>query len=243
VIVADSKSQGEEIRVLVVLAHPDDPEFFCGGTVARWSAEGRRVSYCLLTHGERGADGSDTDLKELARRRVREQKAAAKVLGVEDVLFLDHPDGYLEPTLELRKDIVRVIRGIRPEIVITCDPSTFFPRFQSINHADHRAAGAAALDAVFPAARSSLYFPELESEEGLKPHKVKTVFVAGSNHPNIDIDVTEYLDLKLKALAHHTSQIRDMESVANRVRERMRDPQSPPDHPRYFERFLRIEMR
>jgi LmbE family N-acetylglucosaminyl deacetylase len=243
VIVANSKSHEEDIRVLVVLAHPDDPEFFCGGTVARWSAEGRRVSYCLLTHGERGADGSDTDLKQLALKRVREQKAAAEVLGVEEVLFLDHPDGYLEPTLDLRKDIVRVIRRIRPGIVITCDPSTFFPRFRSINHADHRAAGAAALDAVFPAARSSLYFPELESEEGLKPHKVKTVFVAGSNHPNIDIDVTEYLDLKLAALAKHASQIRDMDSVANRVRERMRDPQSPPDDPRFFERFLRIKMR
>ncbi len=174
---------------------------------------------------------------------MREQRAAAEVLGVEEVLFLDHPDGYLEPTLDLRKDIVRVIRRNRPQIVITCDPSTFFPRFQSISHADHRAAGAAALDAVFPAARSSLYFPELESEEGLKPHKVKTVFVAGSNHPNIDIDVTEYLDLKLTALAEHASQIRDFESIANRVRARMRDPQSPPDDPRFLERFLRIEMR
>lgn len=240
---ANSKTSEDQIRVLVVLAHPDDPEFFCGGTVARWSAEGRRVSYCLLTHGERGADGSETDLQELSQRRVREQEAAAKLLGVEEVLFLDHPDGYLEPSLTLRKDIVRVIRTVRPQIVITCDPTTFFPRFRSINHADHRAAGEATLDAVFPAARSSLYFPELEREEGLEPHKVKTVFVAGSNHPNVDVDVTEYLDLKLTALAQHASQIPDMQLVADRVRERMRDPQSPTDKPRYLESFLRIEMR
>jgi LmbE family N-acetylglucosaminyl deacetylase len=241
--VADHPSSDGDSRVLVVLAHPDDPEFFCGGTIARWTAEGRSVSYCLLTHGERGADEADADLQELSRTRVREQEAAAKLLGVNEVLFLDHPDGYLEPGLALRKDIVRVIRTIRPETVITCDPSTIFPRYRSINHADHRAAGQATLDAVFPAARSSLYFPDLESEEGLMPHKVRTVFVAGSNHPNTEVDITDYIDRKLAALSQHASQIKDMDAVANRIRERLRDPQSPVDHPRYFEHFLRLEMR
>jgi len=136
-----------------------------------------------------------------------------------------------------------VIRTVRPEIIITCDPTTFFPRFGSINHRDHRAAGEATLDAVFPAARSSLYFPELEREEGLEAHKVKTVYVAGSNHPNVEVDVTEYVDLKLAALAQHASQMPDMDSVANRVRERMRAADSPADRPRYVERFLHLELR
>ena len=241
--VVNAESSNGASKVLVVRAHPDDPEFFCGGTVARWTSEGSKISYCLLTHGERGADESGTDVTELAQIRMAEQKAAAKLLGVDTVLFLDHPDGYLMPNLELRRDIARVIRQLRPQTVITCDPSTHFPRFRSINHADHRAAGEATLDAVFPVARSSLYFPELETEEGLKPHKVDTVFIAGSNHPNTEVDVTQFVDQKLAALAQHASQIRDMEAVKDRVRERMRDPQSPADNPRYIERFLRIDLR
>lgn len=240
---ADVDTSKGASRVLVVLAHPDDPEFFCGGTVARWSAEGSRVSYCLLTRGERGADGSGIDIAELAQTRMLEQKAAADLLGVEEVLFLDHPDGYLMPSLELRKDIVRVIRKVRPQTIITCDPTTHFPRFRSINHADHRAAGEATLDAVFPAARSSLYFPELELEEGLTPHKVETVFIAVTNHPNTEIDVTEYVDQKLAALAQHVSQIHDMKAVKERVLQRLRDPQAPEDNPRYIERFLRLDLR
>jgi LmbE family N-acetylglucosaminyl deacetylase len=241
--VADTQTSKANPRVLVVLAHPDDPEFFCGGTVARWSAEGSQVSYCLLTHGERGADGSGIDLQELAQTRVREQRAAAEIIGVEQVLFLDHPDGYLTPSIELRKDIVRVIRSVRPQTVVTCDPTAYFPRFRRISHADHRAAGEATLDAVFPAARSSLYFPELESEEGLKPHKVGTVFIAGTNHPNTDIDVTEYIDKKLAALAQHVSQIHDIEAMKKRVRERLRVSQESDDNPHYVERFLRIDVR
>jgi LmbE family N-acetylglucosaminyl deacetylase len=229
--------------VLVVLAHPDDPEFFCGGTVARWSAEGSRVSYCLLTRGERGADGHGIDTQKLAERRIEEQKAAAGLLGVEEVIFLGHPDGYLVADLELRKDIVRVIRKAKPQTVITCDPTTFFPRYATINHADHRAAGQAALDAVFPAARSSLYFPELEDEEGLAPHKVRTVFIAGTNHPNAEVDVTAFVEQKLAAIAKHASQISDPDALKQRVLERMLDGQSPQDAPRYFERFLRIALR
>ncbi len=239
----DAETSEGASKVLVVLAHPDDPEFFCGGTVARWSAEGSKISYCLLTHGERGADGPGVDIEELAQIRMTEQKAAAELLGVEKVLFLDHPDGYVMPSLELRRDIARVIRQLRPQTIITCDPSTRFPRFRSINHADHRAAGESTLDAVFPAARSSLYFPELESDEGLKPHKVETVFVAGTNHPNTEVDVTEYVDQKLAALAQHASQIRDTQALRERVLERLRDPQSPADNPRYVERFLRIDLR
>jgi LmbE family N-acetylglucosaminyl deacetylase len=241
--VADVHSKPDDsLRVLVVFAHPDDPEFFCGGTVARWSAEGNRICYCLLTHGERGADGSETDPQELAQRRMLEQQAAADLLGVEQVLFLDHPDGYLLPNLELRKDVTRVLRRIRPHTVITSDPTNYFPGRLRINHPDHRAAGEAVLAAVFPAVRSSLYFPELETQEGLKPHKVRTVYVAGAQHPNTTIDVTEFMHLKLDAIAKHASQIGDLQALQERIRKRMLDEGADAQDPRYVERFLRIDL-
>ncbi|MCJ7566848.1 MAG: PIG-L family deacetylase, partial [Anaerolineales bacterium] len=114
-------------RVLVVLAHPDDPEFFCGGTIARWVASGREITYCLLTRGDKGSDDESCSTQELAEIREAEQRAAAKVLGVHDVRFLNELDGYVLPTLELRSDIVRVIRQVKPQVVITCDPTNFFP--------------------------------------------------------------------------------------------------------------------
>jgi LmbE family N-acetylglucosaminyl deacetylase len=230
-------------KVLVVLAHPDDPEFFCGGTVARWASAGRTIAYCLLTRGDKGADDDAIPSDQIARMREAEQRAAASVLGVQEVFFLSHPDGYLEPSLDLRRDIVRVIRRVRPDIVITCDPTNFFPSNRHINHADHRAAGEATLDAVYPAARSALYFPELYAEEGLEPHKVHDVYVAGAQHPNIKVDITEHFDQKLRALQEHHSQIGDFEALAARLRESMLDPESSPDDPRWIESFRRIEIR
>jgi LmbE family N-acetylglucosaminyl deacetylase len=239
----DEPPIGDEKKVLVVLAHPDDPEFFCGGTVACWAAAGRSIAYCLLTRGDKGADDDAVPAEEIAVMREAEQRAAARVLGVKEVTFLDHPDGYLEPNLELRRDIVRVIRRVRPDIVITCDPTNFFPSNRHINHADHRAAGEATLDAVYPAARSALYFPELLDVEGLQPHKVHDVYVAGAQHPNIKIDITENLDQKLHALREHRSQIGDFDALSLRLRESMLDPESSPDDPRWIESFRRIEIR
>jgi LmbE family N-acetylglucosaminyl deacetylase len=232
-----------EGTVLVVLAHPDDPEFFCGGTVARWIKNGCEVHYCLLTRGDKGSDDDRTTPQDLARIREQEQQAAADVLGVRQVHFLDEPDGYLMPSLELRENIVRVIRQIRPNIVITCDPTNFFPSNRYINHADHRAAGQVTLDAVFPAARSALYFPHLYQQESLKPHKVREVYVAGAQHPNINIDITEAFDLKLEALSKHRSQIKDISALEGRLRKSMLDPDSSPSEPRYIERFRHIELR
>ncbi len=227
-------------RVLVVLAHPDDPEFFCGGTVARWTAEGREVVYCLLTRGDKGADDERVDPEALARQREQEQRAAAAVLGVREVLFLDFEDGYLVPDLDLRRAITRVIRQVRPATVVTCDPTNVYGNY--INHPDHRAAGQATLDALWPATRSALYFPEL-LDEGLEPHKVHEVYVAGAVRPNLTVDVSAFMEQKLAALAEHKSQIRDMEGVRERLMARMRDPESPPEAPRYVERFARIELR
>jgi LmbE family N-acetylglucosaminyl deacetylase len=230
-------------RVLVVLAHPDDPEFFCGGTVAKWSAAGCSICYCLLTKGDKGADDDVLSTDEISVIRVAEQRAAARVLGVDEVIFLDHPDGYLEPNLELRRDIVRVIRTVRPDIVITCDPTNFFPSNRHINHADHRAAGEATLDAVYPAARSALYFPELYYDEKLDPHKVHDVYVAGAQHPNMEIDITETLETKLQALRQHKSQIADFTSLEERLRAGLLDPEWSGDKPRWIERFRHIEIR
>ncbi len=230
-------------RVLVVLAHPDDPEFFCGGTIARWAASGREITYCLLTRGDKGSDDDNLSTKELAEIREVEQRAAAKVLGVHKVMFLKELDGYVLPTLDLRRDIVRVIRQVKPKVVITCDPTNFFPSNYYINHADHRAAGQVTLDAVYPAARSALYFPELSQEEGLQPYKVREVYVAGAQHPNITVDITQFFNQKVAALSEHRSQIKDITALEERMRKRMLDPESPPDDPRYIERFRRIELR
>lgn len=233
----------EDGVVLVVLAHPDDPEFFCGGTIARWAASGRKVYYCLLTRGDKGSDDDLTPPEKLAIIRESEQRAAAEVLGVHQVRFLDEADGYLVPSLELRANIVRVIRDVRPDIVITCDPTNFFPSNRYINHADHRAAGQVTLDAVYPAARSALYFPEIYKDEGLQPHKVREVYVAGAQHSNITIDITDFFTQKIKALSEHRSQIKDIQALEDRLRKSMLDPDSPPQEPRYIERFRRIELR
>jgi LmbE family N-acetylglucosaminyl deacetylase len=229
-------------RVLVVLAHPDDPEFYCGATVARWCDEGREVLYCLLTRGDKGDDDPAADVQALARQREIEQRNAARHLGVREVTFLDHPDGYLVPDLALRKDIVRVLRQVRPDVVVTCDPTNFYPNSTYINHPDHRAAGHATLDAIFPASGAGPFFPELIRDEALMPHKIRQVYIAGTQNPNTVVDVTAFVDRKIEALRMHVSQIRDPEEMAHRVRERMLDAASPPDAPRYVERFMRLDL-
>jgi len=230
------------VCVLVVLAHPDDPEFFCGGTLALWAQQGREIEYCLLTRGDKGADDAETDPVALAHLREAEQRAAAAVLGVRQVRFLDLPDGYLTPDLALRKQVVRVLRQARPDIVVTCDPTNFFPSDRYINHPDHRAAGQATLDAVFPAAGSALFFPELMRDEGLAPHKVRQVYVAMPQTPNTLVDVTAFIERKIAALREHRSQIPDQAGLEARIRERLLDPAGPPDAPRYVERFRLIDL-
>ncbi len=228
--------------VLVVMAHPDDPEFFCGGTVARWAAQGREIVYLLLTRGDKGADEPGVDPADLAKTRSEEQSAAAAVLGVKDVRFLDYHDGELRVDQGLRRDVTRVVRQVRPYTIVTSDPGNYYI-FSFVNHSDHRIAGHVALDAVWPGARSALYYPDLYHEEGLEPHRVREVFIAGAVHPDTKIDVTDYFDLKMKALAEHASQIEGMEDLEERLREGLLDPESPPDTPRLVERFKRIQLR
>ena len=228
-------------RILVILAHPDDPEFFCGASIARWIQEGHQVVYWLLTCGDKGADDAQIDPQELCGIRYAEQRAAAAVLGVNQVNFLGYPDGYLTPDLKLRRDITRIIRIEKPDILVTCDPETLFVGEFRINHPDHRAAGQAALDAVFPAAGNPLYFPELLQEQGLQPHSVREVWVSGTQRPNVHLDITSYWDTKMRALYEHKSQIGEQQAFTERMRNRKTED-STPEQPRYEEVFRRIRF-
>jgi LmbE family N-acetylglucosaminyl deacetylase len=189
--------------VMVVTAHPDDAEFGAAGTVARWTAEGQQVIYVICTNGDKGTTDRSLDAGRLAEIRGREQLAAARVLGVREVVFLGHPDQSLEDTPEFRKEIVRLIRAFRPRIVVTCDP---YRRY--IWHRDHRVTGQVVLDAVFPFARDHLAYPDLLAE-GLEPHKVEEILFWGADDINYRSDITATFDRKVAALRCHESQIRE----------------------------------
>jgi LmbE family N-acetylglucosaminyl deacetylase len=209
-------------RVLVVLAHPDDPEFFCGATLAKWARAGKAIHYLLLTCGDKGSDNPDVTPAMLCADRTVEQRAAANIIGAQEVVFLHYPDGELMNTREVQRDIVRAIRRVKPHIVVSCDPTTLFrPNNAGVNHPDHRAAGAAAIDAIFPAAGNRMYFPELIAE-GLEPHAPKEVWLSLSNEPSTWVNVNDTLEIKLAALRAHKSQIKDPVTLEKRIRERLR---------------------
>jgi LmbE family N-acetylglucosaminyl deacetylase len=193
-------------RAMVIVAHPDDIEFGCAGTVARWTQAGAEVVYVLCTSGDVGIAEPGMTKAKAAEIREAEQAAAAEVVGVKEVVFLREPDGMLENTLSLRKRLVREIRRFRPEVVITGDPTVVWARSDYINHPDHRAAAGAALDAVFPAAGQPNLFEEL-AEEGLTAHKVRKVFVLSWNEIDTFVNISETIELKIKALKEHTSQM------------------------------------
>jgi len=206
-------------RVLVVAAHPDDIEFGAAGTVARWIAAGAEVRYLLVTRGDKGSDDPATDPAALAVLREAEQRRAAVELGVASVDFLDEPDGQVEPSLRLRERVTRAIRAVRPEIVMTHDPTVLFVNNEWVNHPDHRAVGSVVVDAVFPTARDPLNFPE-HIAAGLSTWKVAELFLWSTNEANQIVDIGATLDRKIAALAQHVSQFRDFESTAGWVRQR-----------------------
>jgi LmbE family N-acetylglucosaminyl deacetylase len=188
-------------QVVVVTPHPDDAEYGVAGTVARWAKEGREIIYVVCTNGDKGASDSNMKPEELTKIRELEQLSAAKLLGVREVIFLRHADQGLEDTPEFRKEVVRLIRMYRPEIVVTADP---YRRY--IWHRDHRITGQVTLDAVFPYARDHFSYPDL-LEEGLYPHKVKEVLLWASEDSNYRSDITATFDLKIAALRCHKSQV------------------------------------
>jgi LmbE family N-acetylglucosaminyl deacetylase len=191
---------------LVVAAHPDDIEFACSGTVARWVSEGARVTYALLTNGAAGSSDPAMTRQRLAELRAAEQLAAAKVLGVDRVEFLGYEDGLLEASLEVRERVVRLIRQVRPEVVVTTDPTTRYFADRYVNHPDHRAAGEVTLDAVIPGSDTRLAYPEL-LDEGLEPVKLTAVWLTMSMEPNLVVDIGEFVDKKLESLRCHVTQI------------------------------------
>ncbi|PJF35471.1 MAG: PIG-L family deacetylase [Candidatus Thermofonsia Clade 1 bacterium] len=195
---------------MVIVAHPDDIEFSCAGTVARWVREGTQVCYVLCTSGDVGIAEPGMTKARAAEIREAEQRAAAAILGVQEVVFLREPDGMLEATLALRKKLVREIRRFKPDAVICGDPQVLWAGDGYINHPDHRAAALAALDAIFPAAGQPNLFEEL-AEEGLSAHKVYKVFVmTWERSDNLTyVDISSTIDLKIAALKAHKSQIGD----------------------------------
>ena len=197
-------------RAMAIFAHPDDIEFSCVGTLSRWVQGGAEVAYLLLTSGDVGIADRGVTNQQAKEIREKEARAAAKVAGVNEVIFLGEPDGMLEPTLELRAKIVREIRRFKPEVVITGDPSTVWVSDTYINHPDHRAAAQAALDAVFPAAGQPNLFQHFEEDEGIMPHKPRKVYAnAWSEKADHFVNIEGTIETKIKALRAHESQMKN----------------------------------
>jgi LmbE family N-acetylglucosaminyl deacetylase len=193
---------------MAIVAHPDDIEFSCAGTLARWAKAGARISFVLCTSGDVGIDQPGMTRKQAGEIRETEELQAAKIIGATEVIFLREPDGLLQATLELRKKLVREIRRFRPEVVICGDPTIVWAGNDYINHPDHRAAATAALDAVFPAAGQPNLFEELRNE-GLDAHKPRKVYVTSWSEGDVFINIEETVDSKIAALRAHKSQMKD----------------------------------
>jgi LmbE family N-acetylglucosaminyl deacetylase len=222
-------------RVMVIAAHPDDPEFGCAGTVVKWAMAGKKITYVLLTSGDKGSHDPDLRPGRLASMREEEQRAAARDLGVQEVVFLRHPDGLLENTLELRRQLSILLRDHRPHIIMAIDPWRHYQL-----HPDHRAAGQAALDAVY-AAREWYIFPEQLVGE-LEPWRVKEVYLFWTENPDYWEDISCCIDVRLSALARHASQVGlNVERLTERVRKAAKDAGEKPGYD-YAEGFKRFEF-
>lgn len=208
--------------ILAVGAHPDDMDFGASGTIAKFITEGYDAYYVLCTDGSRGADDPEMTHEKLAATRKREQLAAGKILGLTDIFFLDHPDTQLVVDMQLKEELVRIIKQVRPQIVITMDPTFYYsiePMWGDahfINHSDHRAAGLATMDAVFPLSRDRLTFPQHE-KDGLHPHVVEELWFTNSIEKRHLVDITSTFEKKLRALECHTSQFDDFPAVKKRM--------------------------
>jgi len=209
----------EIARVLSITAHPDDVDFAAAGTMARWTEAGIEVVYCVVTDGDAGGFDESFPRDEMPALRRAEQVAAAKCVGVHDVRFLGYPDGRVEATLELRRDLARVIRQVRPDRVVCPSPERNYDRI-GIGHPDHRAVGSAALDAVYPDARNPFAFPELRADEGLAAWTVREVWIPGGK-PNHYVDVTDTFPRKVAALRAHESQTAQLDDLPGLLRDRL----------------------
>ncbi len=222
-------------RALVIAAHPDDSEFGAAGTVVLWARDGWEVYYLICTDGSKGSEDSAMTPDKLVPMRKEEQRAAAQVLGVKDVFFLDYVDGELAYTPEFARDVVRAIRIIRPHTVFSHDPNQIV-RNMFINHPDHRCAGTVALDAVYPLARNRPTFPELLAE-GLEPFSAKELYLWSTSDINRSVDITDVIETKLEALRKHVSQMAGMETRLDEIRSFWKNEDG-----RYMENFRHIPI-
>jgi LmbE family N-acetylglucosaminyl deacetylase len=204
-------------RILVIAAHPDDVDFGVAGTIAGWTDNGIEVVYCIVTDGDAGGSDPSVSRPDMAALRRVEQTAAAKCVGVHDLRFLGYPDGQVEATLGLRKDLARVVRQVRPDRVVGQSPDRNYARIQA-SHPDHRAVGAATLDAVYPDARNLFAFPELLADEGLEPWTVREVWLSASPQAHHYVDVTATFSRKVAALRAHESQTGQMTNLEDFLR-------------------------
>ena len=235
-------TQEEKYRSgMVVVAHADDAEYGCAGTVAKWCSEGMEVVYVICTDGSKGSSDPDMTPGRLIEIRRQEQLAAGKVLGLKDVVFLGYEDSMLQPTLELRRDIAREIRRHKPDILICQSPVRDLRSDGHIGHPDHFAAGEAALAAVFPTARDRMTFPEL-LDEGLEPHKVREVLVGDHQEADTWIDVSDTIDTAIEALKQHVTQVGDGHRGDEMLRE-WRRKAGEAQGMQYAEGFKRFQLR
>jgi LmbE family N-acetylglucosaminyl deacetylase len=227
--------------VLGIVAHPDDLDFGAGGTMAHFARQGAEVYYLILTDGCNGTTDRTMTGDKLVKQRCTEQRNACDILGVKDVFFCKYPDGNLENTRDVRHDIVKAIRQVKPDVVITWDPSVLYSaKWQFINHPDHRAAGQAALDAVFPLARDHMSFPDL-LKQGYEPHKTATVLLMNFNTQNYYVDISDLLDLKIRARAAHTTQLEGDNDVQSLLTE-FAEEAGKACGARYAEGFVRVDI-
>ncbi|MEV4243901.1 PIG-L deacetylase family protein [Streptosporangium canum] len=234
-------SENEINRVLVVTAHPDDVDFAAAGSIAQFTDRGVEVTYCVVTDGDAGGFDRELDNGGMAGLRRTEQTNAAKVVGVTDLRFLGYHDGTVVQSLDLRRDITRVIRQVRPDLVITHTPERNY-EFIAPSHPDHRAVGGSALDAVYPDARNPYTFPSLLSEEGLEAWTVREVWLNGGQTPNHHIDITDTFERKISALRAHVSQTSHMEGFDDFLRSRFSQlaAEAGLGEGRYAEAFQRV---
>ncbi len=234
-------------RVLLIQAHPDDAEFMCAGTVARWVKDGAEVHYCSITSGDKGTSDPDVTSIALATLRECEQRNACEVLGVKSVTFLGYEDATLVPDLALRRELARVLRRIKPDVLMCQDPTMRFSGQRYINHPDHIAAGEASLAAVFPSARDHKTFPEL-LDEGLEAHITPEVYIYGASQADMWVDISPSIDTKIAALSEHKSQIGGREDeLGNTIREWGREtarqhPHRPEDFGEFAESFKYMKL-
>lgn len=225
--------------VLGIGAHPDDLDVTAGGTLAKLAAQGAEIHYLILTDGGKGSDDHTLTSAQLIEIRHTEQKAALEIIEGKSITFLDYPDGELEVTMELKKQIVKAIRTVKPDVVIAMDPTVVYSvETGSVNHPDHRAAGQATLDAVFPLARDRLSFPELIDE--YKPHKTPIVLLSNFNEGNYTVDISDTFETKVKMMQAHVSQFGSDEPAWLRE---LAEAQGKDAHIALGERFVRLDIK